>query len=723
MPMGSVSRECFRAVFGLLLGAATALPAASIHGYDGLTVTVSPSGSYEVAVRSPAWRFAGTLGVPAFNLTTGSGTDAVGGAYSEISFDFFTDAPRHATIRSYSALRAVLFTASVPSGAPNTFAFPALGKYPAGLKHIAFAGTFAYPTFYGSNSESPAVFFDSAFNTFILSPASHFMVASTQLSSSGELDSGICSKIDSLPAGFAHQTLLVIDTGINRAFDKWGSLLTALTGKTRPANDADVTLSRLGYWTDAGSAYYYATEPGLSYPETLLAVKTDFDRQGVPLGYLQLDSWFYPKGAAADWLSRADGIYEYYAAAPPFSSSLAAFQSSLGLPLITHSRWIDPQSPYRNRYRMSGNVSTDPLFWGEIAGYLAGSGVAGYEQDWLADRAATDFNLTDGDDFLDNMASALGQQNISIQYCTGTGRHFLQSAKYNNLTTIRASQDRFDRTRWTKFLYASRLASAVGVWPFSDVLMSGETDNLLLATLSAGPVGVGDRIGTLSAANLLRAIRPDGVIVKPDVPLTPLDTSFWSDSNNSLAPMIAATYSDFGGWRGWYVFVYPQGDNTLASFRLSDVGLTQPAYLYDYFGGAGRVVAPEELLEQDVPAYSYQIAVPIGISGMALLGDTGHFVSLGKKRIAALSDDGIVHVTVAFAAGESSRTLRGYSPDPPSASAVTGAVGPVRYDPATSQFAVEVTPGADGTASLQIWRVPGSTDPAGPPPAQPVNGR
>ena len=36
----------------------------------------------------------------------------------------------------------------------------------------------------------------------------------------------------------------------------------------------------------------------------------------------------------------------------------------------------------------------------EISRYLADAGVIGYEQDWLADRAQTDFNLTDPDAYL-----------------------------------------------------------------------------------------------------------------------------------------------------------------------------------------------------------------------------------------------------------------------------------------------------------------------------------
>jgi len=687
-----------------LISAAT-LQAVSIGGHAGLTVTVSSDGSYQIAVPNPAWQFAGNIGGSPSNLAVVSGIDAAGGAYSEISFDFRTDAQRHAAIRAYVASPAILFTVSLPSGGPNTFSFPTLTVYPKGLRHIAFSGTFAFPTFQGWNDESPWVSFDSAMNTVILSAASHFMVARTGCLPTGELSSGISQQIVSLPAGFTQQTLLVIDNGINRAFDGWGRLLTGVTGKVRPSNDADVTLNRLGYWTDAGSSYYYSTEPALTYPQTLSAVQADFARQGVALGYVQLDSWFYPKGATADWTLLGAGIYEYVAASPLFPSTLATFQSSLGLPLVEHARWIDPASPYQQQYRMSGTVSIDPLYWSTVASYLSDSGSAGFEQDWLADKATTAYNLTDADDFLDNMASALGRRNLNIQYCSATARHFLQSSKYSNVTTIRTSQDRFNQPRWTNFLYASRLASAVGAWPFTDVFMTCETDNVLVATLSAGPLGVGDRIGSLNMGNLRRAVRPDGVIVKPDVPLTPLDSSFWSDSLNAQAPMIAATYSDFGDLRGWYFFLYAQGANTQAQFRLSDAGLNAPVFLYDYFNDTGRIVRPGELLTEDATGSRYLVAAPIGKSGMALIGDTGQFVTLGKKRVAALTDDGDdMHVSLAFAAGEGSRTLQGYSPDPPTVTAGTGTAGALTYDAVTGRFTVEAMPGRDGVASLWIRR-------------------
>jgi hypothetical protein len=687
-------------IFALFAGVCT-LHAASVNGSGGSTVTLLANGAYSIYLPSPGWTFSGTVGVPVSNLAISSGMDAVGGLYNEIDFDFVTDAPRHGAIRTYLSTRSVLFTSSLPAGGPNTFSFPALTGYPAGLHTIAFAGTFGFPTFQGSDTESPWVAFDSSYHTAILSPATHFMVASTG-TANGTLASGISSQIASLPAGFTQQTLLVIDDGIGHTFDTWGNLLTGVTGKVRPANDGDVTLSHLGYWTDAGSSYYYKTAPGLSYQDTLSAVKAGFDQSAIGLGYMQLDSWFYPKGSSDNWTSMSGGIYEYQAATPPFSSSLSTFQSSLGIPLVTHARWIDPASPYFQQFAMSGQVSIDPAYWKQVASYLASSGVAAFEQDWLFSQASTAYNLTDGDAFLDNMANSMSPLRIGVQYCSGTARHFLQASKYSNVTSIRTSEDRFNPSRWWHFVYASRLASAVGAFPFSDVLFSSETGNLLLATLSAGPVGVGDAIGSLNGKNLRQVVRRDGVIVKPDVPAVPIDSSFWNDSNSAQLPVIAATYSDFGDLRAWYLFAFAQGTNTQATFHLADAGVTAPVYLYDYFHGTGNLVSPGDSVNLDATTFNYQIAAPIGPSGIAMVGDAGQFVSLGKKRITELTDDGAVHITVAFAPGEMERTLLGYSPLDLSSSASTGHTSKPVRDPYTGLFRVKVRPGSGGTATIRI---------------------
>lgn len=687
----------------------SALGATTIVGAEGLTASIDSSGLYYIWAPSTGWYFSGTISYGLSNISVASSADNLGN-YSEISFDFQSDAARHAAIRLYGNQQTVLFTLNSPSGAPNTVAFPNWSQYPHNLQQLTYSGIFAPPAFNNPSTEGPWVFFDSSANTFIVSPASHFMVATTGWGPNGELSSGISTQISTLPQGFQQRTFLVIGKGINRTFDIWGHALTSLFGKTLPASDADVSLNKLGYWTDNGATYYYQTSGSLSYEQTLAAVKANFDSLGVGLGYIQLDSWFYPKGPSDVWTANGNGIYQYVAAPALFPDGLANFRRSLGTSLITHARWIDPSSPYHQLYAMSGNVVTDPSYWNSIAQYLASSGVSTYEQDWLDDKAQTTFDLTNPDLFLGNMATALAQQGLTIQYCMASARHFLHSVLHNNVVTIRTSQDRMQPFQWLNFLYTSRLASALGLWPFTDNFLSTETGNLLLATLSAGPVGIGDPIGAINAANLRHAVRADGVIVKPDAPLTPIDSSYLSaaqaaDVNHISTPQVAATYTDFGGGRAYYVFAYSQGATAPATFHPSDFGMERRAYLYDYFAGTGQVVNPSDLVTKPVGSDPvYLIAAPVGHSGIAVLGDLGQFVTLGKKRVESLTDHGVVRLTVNFAAGEQSRVISGYSPEMPIAQALNGTVGRVTYDASTGLFAIVLDPGTDGTATIQIER-------------------
>jgi hypothetical protein len=524
--------------WAVLVGLTVIVPlhAATVWEHDtGITLSVSSSGAYFISVQQPAWTFGGNIGRQLENVRLGPGTDGIG-AYDQITFQFVEGGARNGAIRVYQHKPIVVFTLELVAAGDNSRTFPSLSSYPRGLYHVISTG-WDY-LFDRTATEGPLVEFDSGVNTFIVSPASNFMVATTSIGPDESITTGVSTKIRGLPAGFTHETLLVVEMGINRAFETWGRALTDLRGKKRPANDADVTLSHLGYWTDNGATYYYHFEPTLGYEGTLLAIRNEFLKKGVPLGYMQLDSWFYPKGALRTWRDGHGGIYEYLAAPELFSEGLNGFQEELGIPLVTHARWIDPGSPYRHEYLMSNNVIIDPRYWDAIMSYLRGAGVATYEQDWLSAFAKTNFNLTDSDAFLDNMARAAVQNGLTLQYCMPEARHYMQSSRYSNLTTMRISPDRFGRSRWDQFLYGSRLASALGVWPWSDVFMSSEVENLLLATLSAGPVGVGDRIGSVDAANLLRAVRKDGVIVKPDVPLVPIDQSILADAKGFEAPMV-----------------------------------------------------------------------------------------------------------------------------------------------------------------------------------------
>ena len=89
--------------------------------------------------------------------------------------------------------------------------------------------------------------------------------------------------IQTLPTGFSHNTLLVFDKGINHTFSVWASALLALGGKQRPANDANFVDAKPGYWTDNGARYDKKFDPRLGHAGTLVALRDQFKKPGVPL--------------------------------------------------------------------------------------------------------------------------------------------------------------------------------------------------------------------------------------------------------------------------------------------------------------------------------------------------------------------------------------------------------------------------------------------------------
>jgi hypothetical protein len=377
------------------------------------------TGAYTLVSQTPAWTFGGSVGQTLTNLAVNTGRDKIG-SYQEIDFNYVDKnaASRGGGIRAYNNKPIAMFIDSYLSASANNAPFPHLTTYPGNLYHLTYSGIFAQEKFTHFGYDSPWLFFDAQEHTFVLSPASDFMVASTKMALNGSISSGITSVITTLPTGFKHKTFLVVGQGFNKVEQMWGHAMTDLQGKSRTANDADQTLNYLGYWTDHGATYYYSFDPNLGYAGTLLAVANSFKQKGIPLGYMQLDSWWYPKGSSDTWQGNGEnrgGIYLYVAAPELFPNGLHAFQQQLGLPLVTHARWIDTSSPYRTQYLMSNNVSIDPKYWNMVASYLQNGGAISYEQDWLDSRATTLTNLTDPNAYLGDMASSMATSGLTIQ--------------------------------------------------------------------------------------------------------------------------------------------------------------------------------------------------------------------------------------------------------------------------------------------------------------------
>ena len=148
---------------------------------SGLWVRLEPtSGLYEIASSHPAWTFAGHIPAPLAKAAASRGTDRVG-AYQQVSFEWQADEiPMTGWIRLYDEPALALFSQTVKTatGTPPS-AFPDFTKLPADL-HVFSYGlqTFSPPQFAASETGTPWLLFDDHANAFIISPASHFMVAS-----------------------------------------------------------------------------------------------------------------------------------------------------------------------------------------------------------------------------------------------------------------------------------------------------------------------------------------------------------------------------------------------------------------------------------------------------------------------------------------------------------------------------------------------------------------
>lgn len=131
--------------------------------------------------------------------------------------------------------------------------------------------------------------------------------------------------------------------------------------------------------------------------------------------------------------------------------------------------------------------------------------------------------------------------------------------------------------------------------------------------------------------------------------------------------------------------------------------MTGELVAYDFFGATAKLVsANDQVAVPQHDGFGYLILVPLGKSGMALLGDADQFVSLSRQRVSSLSDAGRIETTVIFANEESERKLFGYSPISPAVSAQSGQASLSAYGQDTRLFQITVRPDRNGVARVII---------------------
>ncbi|CAH1277104.1 Hypp9481 [Branchiostoma lanceolatum] len=515
-----------------------------------------------------------------------------GGARVETYYRYYTDVP------------AVVFGQHFPDGANGTSVgnpdhtctgFPTIAlEGQAGLlAYLSFGGNMFGGASIGAGewyyqttgirsgiTGGPLVVFDRNLNTVVLSPFSEFMAASVWHNGTGsggyggEVNYGIMGDVENIPPNFDYQTILYYDKGINQALHEWGGALMRQYGKTRARTESDFSSNYIGYWTDNGAYYYYHTESGKNYEDTMVDVMAYTKEAGIPYRYLQLDSWWYYKGVAG-------GVKTWDARPDVFPSGLRALYEKIGLPIVAHNRYWAKDTTYAKQN--GGNYSfivekqstlsipIDMTFWDDLFTQSAEWGLIVYEQDWLdvefKGLKATLSSTSLGKQWLMQFGQAASSHDLNIQYCMANPRHALQSVQIPAVTQARVSGDYHPGNEQWRIGIGSIMAHALGVRPFKDTFWSTTNQTgspyghatepyprlqAAVATLSAGPVGPSDMVKGADVNLIMRSCNAEGLLLKPSRPATAIDLQIAQKAFQlDMGPKgeVWTTYSDIAGLR------------------------------------------------------------------------------------------------------------------------------------------------------------------------------
>eukprot|EP00041_Stephanoeca_diplocostata_P026733 m.726077 g.726077 ORF g.726077 m.726077 type:complete len:768 (-) comp23028_c0_seq53:2351-4654(-) len=352
----------------------------------------------------------------------------------------------------------------------------------------------------------------------------------------GAMQYGLLGSVTSVPKGFKLETVLhATPTGPVSAVRSWGSLLVTLHGKNVTRSNGDFLNTHLGYDTDNGAYYYYKTEPNKTYEETLIDVKHHADALGIPFRHVQIDSWWYIKGAD-------NGVKTWVPMPGIFPHGIEYMHKETGWPITAHNRMWSGDTTYAQAnggqypFHISDNMSV-PLsqdFWNALLINGTKWGLQMYEQDWLYSEfvgvgGALLQSATLATQWMTQMATGVRNAGITMQLCMAWPRMLLQSLEMGDVVTqARASPDYKPGNDQWRVGDASLFIDALGLRPTKDSFRSTAPEafprlQAAVSSLSAGPVFASDEIGHENVPLIMRACMLDGVLLLPSNSAVPTD--------------------------------------------------------------------------------------------------------------------------------------------------------------------------------------------------------
>lgn len=553
---------------------------------------------------------------------------------------------------------------------------------------------------------------------------------------SAPLSCGWQGDLDAVPAGFATELGLFAGDGPTACLDAWGELVRERAGTRRPGRRADTLTARPSYWTDNGAAYWYRTEPGHDVAGSIVAAVDDLRDRGVPIGAVQLDSWFYPHAVTRpfdtdEWTVPPTPMLAWEERPDVLPGGVADLRRRLGdPPLVAHIRHLAAGAPICDEVpvALDGDhaVPTTPAAYERWLDQCVAWGVETFEHDWLVEVFHRNRWLREWPGraraWQEGIDAAARDRGITLQWCMATPADFATATSLTQVTSIRTSGDHgyliSPGQLWAWFLTTNALARALGLTPFKDVFRAdpevagnlGEPEALLSA-LSTGPVGLGDRVGRFDAELAQRCCRADGMLVTPDVPVAAIDASLLDASpGTGRRPVVATCWTDHAVGRWSYVVAaHCRGDDTPVAGTvdvrtLGDAAPTGPSVAWDWRAQRATPIGSDHAweIELEREGWWYHTIAPVLDGWIAVIGDTSKFVPAGDARVEVERPpgdrDGIQ--VVVKGAGEHV-ALTGWSAHPPRVEGEAVA-GPVQYDASTGTWQVGVSVPARGWATVRL---------------------
>ena len=565
--------------------------------------------------------------------------------------------------------------------------------------------------------------------TLLVAPLDDFHDQTVGLNG-GTVRCGWHGDLDSVPAGFATELAVLAGDGPRECLDTWAGLLRARAGTVRPGRWPDALGSRPSYWTDNGAAYWYRTEPGHDVAGSIVAAVDELRSRGVPLGAVQLDSWFYPHAELRpfdtdEWVVPPTALVAWEERTDVLPDGIAALRARLGdPPLVAHIRHLSADAPIATELPVHVDgpyaAPATPAIYERWLDQCRAWGVETFEHDWLVEVFFGVRSLRErpgrAREWQEGIDRAARERGITLQWCMGTPADMAQTVSLTQVTSVRTCGDHgyiaTPGQLWAWFCTTNALARSLGLMPFKDVFRAdpdvagdnGEPEALLSA-LSTGPVGLGDRVGRFDPTLAMRTCRADGLLVKPDVPIAATGESMFGRSAFRGELLVAECFSDHPAGRWAYVLglhCNPSDDPVSGEVAFDRLGEASPAgevVAWDWRARTATRVAAGASWPVSLPkeGWAYLVLAPVLSSGIAVIGDVDLFVPAGDARIEVSEVPGGARVTVK-GAGEVV-TITGWAPSAPM---VDGQ--PVDHDAETGVWQVQVEVPSRGWATVDITR-------------------